>query len=252
MYLLSVDNLHNLALTRAVLVCFAKRFGFQVAGTGKSGCSLPQDHERILPHWIIPEFIAHPPIAKTTASIIIFKIILKYFQSAVPLTFLPHLNFLQFLPNGFDTGMPVALSSVEAAGTSDQTQHIVQARRGRLFRFGKEIKTADFIETEEQSRGQTWTGSLQSHQMCDGPRHHHEQRQRPFQPERELKQQLELFVKRYNADASPFQWAATADSILQKIERAAKRYSATGHWSECFINCHRSRNAGAMLVDAGF
>jgi len=46
---------------------------------------------------------------------------------------------------------------------------------------------------------------------------------------RELKQQIELFVRRYNADASPFQWVATADSILQKIERIAKRISATGH-----------------------
>jgi putative transposase len=46
---------------------------------------------------------------------------------------------------------------------------------------------------------------------------------------RELKQQIELFVQRYNADASPFQWVATADSILQKIERIAKRISATGH-----------------------
>ena len=39
----------------------------------------------------------------------------------------------------------------------------------------------------------------------------------------------ELFVQRYNADATPFQWVATADSILQKIERIAKRISATGH-----------------------
>ena len=38
-----------------------------------------------------------------------------------------------------------------------------------------------------------------------------------------------LFVQRYNADASPFQWVATTDSILQKIERIAKRISATGH-----------------------
>ena len=54
-------------------------------------------------------------------------------------------------------------------------------------------------------------------------------RRNSFTSVRELKQQIELCVKRYNADASPFQWAATADSILQKIERAAKRISATGH-----------------------
>jgi putative transposase len=46
---------------------------------------------------------------------------------------------------------------------------------------------------------------------------------------RELKQQIELFVQRYNADATAFTWIATADSILKKLERAAKRISATGH-----------------------
>jgi putative transposase len=45
----------------------------------------------------------------------------------------------------------------------------------------------------------------------------------------QLKQQIELFVQRYNADASPFQWVATAESILHKVERIAKRISATGH-----------------------
>jgi hypothetical protein len=32
-----------------------------------------------------------------------------------------------------------------------------------------------------------------------------------------------LFVQRYSADASPFQWVATADSIQQKIAWIAKR-----------------------------
>jgi putative transposase len=54
-------------------------------------------------------------------------------------------------------------------------------------------------------------------------------RRNSFTSVRELKQQIELFVQRYNADASPFQWVATADSILQKIERIAKRISATRH-----------------------
>jgi putative transposase len=54
-------------------------------------------------------------------------------------------------------------------------------------------------------------------------------RRNSFTSVRQLKQQIELFVQRYNADASPFQWVATADSILQKIERAAKRISATRH-----------------------
>jgi putative transposase len=54
-------------------------------------------------------------------------------------------------------------------------------------------------------------------------------RRNSFAIVRQLKQQIELFVQRYNADASPFQWVATADSILQKVERTAKRISATGH-----------------------
>jgi putative transposase len=54
-------------------------------------------------------------------------------------------------------------------------------------------------------------------------------RRNSFTSVRQLKQQIELFINRYNADASPYKWVATADSILQKIERAAKRISATGH-----------------------
>lgn len=50
-----------------------------------------------------------------------------------------------------------------------------------------------------------------------------------FTSVRQLRQQIELFVQSDNADASPFQWVATADSILQKIERLVKRISATGH-----------------------
>ena len=50
-----------------------------------------------------------------------------------------------------------------------------------------------------------------------------------FTSVRELKQQIELFVQRYNADASPFHWLATADSMLHKIERIAKRIPATAH-----------------------
>lgn len=41
-------------------------------------------------------------------------------------------------------------------------------------------------------------------------------RRNSFTSVRQLKQQIELFVQRYNADASPFQWAATADSICRR------------------------------------
>ncbi|CAG9166289.1 IS630 family transposase ISRso5 [Cupriavidus laharis] len=50
-------------------------------------------------------------------------------------------------------------------------------------------------------------------------------RRNSFTSVRQLRQQIDLFVQRYNADATPFRWAAIADSILQKIERLAKRIS---------------------------
>jgi len=46
---------------------------------------------------------------------------------------------------------------------------------------------------------------------------------------RELRQQIEQFVRCHNANATPFTWVATADSILKKIERLATRTSATEH-----------------------
>jgi putative transposase len=54
-------------------------------------------------------------------------------------------------------------------------------------------------------------------------------RRNSFTSVRELKQQIELFVQRHNADTTPFKWVATADSILQKVETIAKRIFATGH-----------------------
>lgn len=54
-------------------------------------------------------------------------------------------------------------------------------------------------------------------------------RRNSFTSVRQLRKQIELFVQRYNVDATPFRWVATADSILQKIERLAKRTCATGH-----------------------
>ncbi len=54
-------------------------------------------------------------------------------------------------------------------------------------------------------------------------------RRNSFTSVRQLRQQIELFVQRYNADATPFRWVATADSILRKIERLAKRIFATRH-----------------------
>jgi putative transposase len=46
---------------------------------------------------------------------------------------------------------------------------------------------------------------------------------------KELVAQIERFVRSYNAQASPFLWTATADSILQKIGRLCEHISGTQH-----------------------
>ncbi len=46
---------------------------------------------------------------------------------------------------------------------------------------------------------------------------------------KELVAKIEYFVRTYNAQASPFIWTATADSILKKIERLCEHVSGTPH-----------------------
>src|SRR5437879_5407020 len=46
---------------------------------------------------------------------------------------------------------------------------------------------------------------------------------------KELVAQIDHFVRTYNAQASPFIWTATADSILQKIGRLCEHISGTQH-----------------------
>lgn len=46
---------------------------------------------------------------------------------------------------------------------------------------------------------------------------------------KELVAKIEYFVRTYNAQASPFIWTATADSILKKIERLCEHVSGTQH-----------------------
>ena len=40
---------------------------------------------------------------------------------------------------------------------------------------------------------------------------------------------IEEFTQRYNQEAKPFVWAATAQSILDKLERLSTRISGTPH-----------------------
>jgi putative transposase len=50
-----------------------------------------------------------------------------------------------------------------------------------------------------------------------------------FRSVRDLIAKVDHFVTQYNRSCKPFVWAATAESILGKIERLASRISGTGH-----------------------
>ena len=50
-----------------------------------------------------------------------------------------------------------------------------------------------------------------------------------FRNVKELVQRIDAYVKHHNHHAGPFQWTATADSILGKIERLSKVISGTQH-----------------------
>jgi putative transposase len=50
-----------------------------------------------------------------------------------------------------------------------------------------------------------------------------------FRNVKELVQRIDAYVKHHNRQAGPFQWTATADSILGKIERLSKVISGTQH-----------------------
>lgn len=50
-----------------------------------------------------------------------------------------------------------------------------------------------------------------------------------FRSVRDLINNIERFVENYNVSSNPFMWTATADSILEKIERLCKGIAGTGH-----------------------
>ena len=50
-----------------------------------------------------------------------------------------------------------------------------------------------------------------------------------FQSVTELVQKIDHFVASYNRNCKPFQWTATADSILEKLQRLCSRIKGTGH-----------------------
>ncbi len=50
-----------------------------------------------------------------------------------------------------------------------------------------------------------------------------------FKSVRDLIAKIEAYVKHYNRNCHPFSWTATADSILEKINRLCKAVAGTGH-----------------------
>jgi putative transposase len=50
-----------------------------------------------------------------------------------------------------------------------------------------------------------------------------------FRSVRELTEKIQAFTDNYNPNARPFVWTATADSIIQKVERMCLRISGTYH-----------------------
>jgi putative transposase len=50
-----------------------------------------------------------------------------------------------------------------------------------------------------------------------------------FTSVRQLIQRIDHFVASYNQDCQPFRWTATADSILEKLQRLCVRISGTAH-----------------------
>lgn len=50
-----------------------------------------------------------------------------------------------------------------------------------------------------------------------------------FTSTRQLKQKIDTYVRNYNKDAVPFEWTATADSILNKLGRLCNSINGTAH-----------------------
>src|SRR5580692_1509298 len=50
-----------------------------------------------------------------------------------------------------------------------------------------------------------------------------------FSSVKDLVQKIDHFVTQYNKNCAPFVWTATADSILEKLDRLTSRISGTGH-----------------------
>jgi hypothetical protein len=50
-----------------------------------------------------------------------------------------------------------------------------------------------------------------------------------FSSVKELIEKIRQFVETYDETKDPFQWTATADSILEKLQRLCSHISGSGH-----------------------
>jgi putative transposase len=50
-----------------------------------------------------------------------------------------------------------------------------------------------------------------------------------FSSVKELITRIKHFIAHYNKRSAPFSWTATADSILEKLQRLCSQISGTGH-----------------------
>jgi len=54
-------------------------------------------------------------------------------------------------------------------------------------------------------------------------------RRESFTSVKDLVAKIDTFIKNYNANSKPFAWTATADEILEKLQRLCQRISGTEH-----------------------
>ncbi|MER3425078.1 MAG: hypothetical protein C4293_19445 [Nitrospiraceae bacterium] len=104
---------------------------------------------------------------------------------------------------------------------------------------------ADNDATHKPHKVRTWFASRPRYHVPDTPTYaswlnhvelwfrrisHPAIRRGSFRSVKDLVAKLDRFVQTYNANARPFMWPATADSILAKLRRLCERISGTQHY----------------------
>ncbi|KVH43274.1 hypothetical protein WJ39_27255 [Burkholderia diffusa] len=76
-----------------------------------------------------------------------------------------YMNLFESPSNNFRAGFAAALAAEEFAQALDQAQHLAELGLGRLTDIGQQIRTANFINIEEQSGIQIGATATHVHQM---------------------------------------------------------------------------------------